>query len=722
MPSSEFLALMDRKLDAPAAFLVEILDASDVATDVTRYYRSGGGISQSRNRYPDQIEVGSFDIVFANTDDTFSEYKAASLFFGQDYHQKWRVRISQGYRLAAGSIEYLAQSTAIIDELVAGDSDSIVTIRCRDKIAKLIDARLRNAATQPNGVPDPGNFSNGTISPIATLPFKAVTEDWTVVCTTPGPDGTAQFSVTGTASGSVGPATGGFEFSTLLGAGGIKFTLTQGSGDWVAGDTFTFSTRKAPEWTLKNPVKIIWAILTGYNWDTDVAYSFADALLDYDHTQSDSNVDLDYNTFAQAVSDVDALSTLVTGYIPYNAGASEQIAGLLLLILGSLYTGNDGRMRMSTYSPTFNPDAYRNFADTKKIISLGYSRATTQAINQITVNFKNADVWAFSDGAEDLAGNLVLDNADSESALGQTFSQPFTVPWFSPNGTHVQDFSQRLLDKYGTPPLNLQFETVGDALATNIGDHVSVTDAKYGLDAVQGEVDAIDKNFDANPRSTRLTVRREGSDVNTRYGFLGSSEDEGDGISPQAANFDDATDSDKLFIYLGADPLFEIADLSYGTRRDDTSQTDPVLWTGLSGMSAGWKVTLDADLGTLDNYAVMGGRVANVRIILNSLKYTVDFYHDRLFEEEGGVVFAHDCDGNHLWEILDHGDGTLDVYKDSVLLTNLGGGVSNSDDGIVWWNPSNLAGGTTYADRKLEGAQVGAVVPFDPPYPDYHLF
>jgi hypothetical protein len=544
MPSSAFLSEMSRKRGSAPRTKIEFIDKLGNVTDISEYYLAGAQLSQVRERAPDEIQAGQLDIVLRNDDDTFSEFIDGSLFFELDYHGA-RIRISEGFLLPDGTTEYEIQGVVFIDELSAGDRASTVTLRCRDLLWRVMDQKLHNRPLSEVPIPDGSNVGDGDLSGLAKMPFVTVNQDWTITCTTGGADGVAQFSVVGSVSGSIGPATSGTEFEHA--GSGIKFTIRRGTVDWVIGDIFTFSLKKCPEWEGLNAGKVIWSILTGYEWDSDTQEDFADLVFDFDHTQSDSNTDLDYESFATAISAIDAIGVFdLKGFAPYDTDAVSFMQSLIVMFLGSLFTGNDGRIKLTTYIPAFTPE-YREFSDTSKITSLGYQRSVDEIINYVTVDYKGSDTWPWSNDSPTLDGHFVdfdQDSIDEHERLSQTFS----IPWFSPSGNHVQDFASKLINKYKDPPLNIDFVTGLDALLTQIGDRIIVNDSKYGFDGLIGEIIQITKQFDQRPASVAIRVRRDASS-NQIFGAIGSEEDEGDGESPQSDDYDTATVGDKAFAY-----------------------------------------------------------------------------------------------------------------------------------------------------------------------------
>jgi hypothetical protein len=124
-----------------------------------------------------------------------------------------------------------------------------------------------------------------------------------------------------------------------------------------------------------------------------------------------------------------------------------------------------------------------------------------------------------------------------------------TTDWFVPNGIHIKGVGSTLIQKFSEPPLNIEFQTGLDALLMNVGDYVDVTDTKYYLSDVKGEIVQVSRSFDNEPKSVSIRIRRD-NDIDLLWGFLGSNVDEGDGESPQSSNWDTATELDKRFIYL----------------------------------------------------------------------------------------------------------------------------------------------------------------------------
>lgn len=546
MVSASFQTEMARKRGSCPRTKLEFISKLGVTTDISTYFMSGGQLAQTRERAPDEIQAGQFDVVLRNDDDTFSEYVATSLIYGIDYHSA-KIRISEGFLLPDGTTEYEPQGVGFIDQLIADPRTSQVTLRCRDLLWRVMDQTIHARPESEVVVPDGGNVGDGDLSSIAKLPFVTVNEDWVVTCTLGGTDGVATFSVVGSVSGSAGTATSGTDFASA--SKGIRFTINAGSTNWVIGDVFTFSTKKHPQWNNLNAGKVIWSILTGYDWDTNVQEGFHDLVFDFDHTQSDANTELDYDSFAAAIASIDTIGVFgIKGYAPYDTDAVGFIQSLILMFLGSLFTGNDGRIKLTTYIPAFQP-SYVSFTDADKITSLGYQRSIDEIINYVTVDFKGSDSWPWSDESVTLDGHFV-DSTPSSITKYEKLAQSFSIPWFSTSGDHVQDFASKLLAKYAEPPLNIDFTTGLDALLTQIGDRVKVTDTKYNFDEVIGEIIQITKQFDGDLASISLRVRQDATS-NTVTGAIGSEVDEGDGESPQSDNYDTATVGDKQFAYAG---------------------------------------------------------------------------------------------------------------------------------------------------------------------------
>lgn len=541
---------MARLLDAHPKTKVEFIDTLSNVTDISAYYQSGAQFQQVKERAPDEIQAGNFDIVCFNHDNKFSEYDPTSMLYGVQYHGA-RLRISQGFVLPDGTEEYVTQAVGYIDELAMGyetSADSVVTFRCRDIIKFLLDQKLNPRPFALVPVAGSSNVGTGGIPAVDTKPFKTKNENWTLTCTTPGSDGVAIFSVSGSVSGSIGNATSGTEFNTLVSAGGIKFTITAGGTAWATGDVFTFTTKQHAEWTSVNAGKIIWSVLTGYDWDSNTAETWSGRVLAFDHTQSDSNTQLDYNSFVTVIANLTSIGSFnLTGAVYYDEDCVSFLQELTMLFIGSIFTGQDGRLKISSYVPTFSPIALATFTDALKIDTLGYNRTIDEVINYVVVTFKGTNVWEFDDETLNLDGSVTVSNATSITAYG-ALEETYSTRWFNTNAVHVTDFATKLVGKYSDPPLNLNFDTGGDALLTQIGDPVAVTDTKYKLSLVYGEVSMINKQLDQNPVKIQMRVRRE-ADLSVVFGFCGSEANEGDGISPQTDNYAIATTTDKFFAY-----------------------------------------------------------------------------------------------------------------------------------------------------------------------------
>jgi hypothetical protein len=528
--------------DTTPRVVVEHISMDGTVTDISRYYDSGGNISREKERAPDEIQAGDFDITLFNHDDKFSEYKVGSLFYGTQYHFSM-IRISVGFLLENGLVVTEPQCLGYVDELVAHSDESKVTLRCRDLMHRVIDEKLHLRVSEEE--PSAGsNTGNGTCSSVATKPFAVVSESWVVTCTTPGAEGVALFSVVGSVSGNVGTATSGTEF--ISASAGIKLTIQVGSIAWDSGDVFTFQTFAYPQWIQDNPAKIIWAVLTGTNYDTGAAEPWTASTLDLDSSQDDTNEDIDYASFVKAVDETSEF--VLTGYVARDEAAQDFLESLLLLFLGSLYTDADGRIVLKSWVPSLEGTA-RVFAGSSKITELGYGRSINEVINYVRVGYKKTQTWQFSGDEVVFDGWYVAKDAGSITKYGK-LSEEYSSRWYMSGGTHVQDFAERILDRYAEPPLVLEFSTGSDGLLSGIGQKIYVTDEKYGFDLAAAEISKITKDIDARPLKVEIVARRDTS-MDTIYGYLGSRQDEGDGLSPQAATWATASAQDKLFCYLG---------------------------------------------------------------------------------------------------------------------------------------------------------------------------
>ena len=95
---------------------VEHIALDGSITDISRYYSSGGNITREKERAPDEIQAGDFDITLFNHDNKFSEYKVGSLFYNTQYHGS-KIRISVGFISPSGPTESQIICTGYIDEL-----------------------------------------------------------------------------------------------------------------------------------------------------------------------------------------------------------------------------------------------------------------------------------------------------------------------------------------------------------------------------------------------------------------------------------------------------------------------------------------------------------------------------------------------------------------------------------------------------------------------------
>jgi hypothetical protein len=544
--SAEFERLLDLKSgNAPHFRLIWHLDAGD--QDITEYYLSGGSFAQEKERPPERLTAGDTTLVLSNRDGTFTEMSSSSFLYGVNYHNR-KVSLEIGLEKAGGTIEYYKVGTMLVDHVDFASDNNQVVLHLYDAITRLLNMGINQTPSTLLPALGASNVGNGTITAIATRPFTTVTENWTLTCTTPGGSGTAKFSVVGSVSGNVGTATDGTQFLNAT-TGGVRFTIQAGTVNWALTDVITFSTSQMMQWTASNPVKIMWSILTGYNWDTDVQDAWYSRSAQLDHTQSSSNADLDYAGWSNAVDLADAYFTL-TGFIPWDYNLADALEEINLLFLGAFPVDAKGRLSIKIFRPEMFTSP-REFADDKKNRAFKYTRDTRDVINMVTISYRKTTNWPWSDDDQDatLDGKYVATNQSSYTALLQWYTQEFKTRWYNAGADHVTYLATRIIDKYGRAPRKFTITTGIDGLEQQIGDIVSVTDTKLGFDQYEVEVMKKEGNYDRLPIEVILTAEDTGT-FGVSWAFLGSSANEADGLSPQAAAFDSATATDKYFCYL----------------------------------------------------------------------------------------------------------------------------------------------------------------------------
>ncbi len=534
---------MDQKIGTKPILRVQIT-TSGATTDVTSYLKSCGSLDMEKGRTGEEALVAAGDMmfVFSNYDDKFTELDASSIFYGVTYIGK-TIDIDFGFRKDDGTIEYADQAVFKIINVYLNSESSECYIVGQDNINRLNKFVLNVPANVL--VPVPGaNTGNGYITEIQTKPFGTVSENWTITCTLGGGVGVATFSVVGSTSGNIGTATSDVEFST---GNKIKFTIYAGGTNWVISDSFTFTTRQNIEFTNLSPIKIIWSILTGHNYDTNIAEAWHNATPQMDNTKSTANIDLNFPSFTTAITDL-GTSFNLTGYIGMNENCSSVISSIILHFLGAVYTDADGKIYIETYKPSLG-ESPREFSSSKKITTLKYQKDYNGIINSCTANYKKTASWAWSGEEETTDGMYTKTNSLSITSYGE---KTYTIgtKWLSINNNAIQWTVDRIVDRYANPPLIIDFTTGTDAIQTFLGDRIKITDTKTQLSEQIMEVNKLSKDFSSKP--TRITI----SCVDTgttgwSWAFCGSSINETDHDWSIASSqvWDTATNFEKQFCY-----------------------------------------------------------------------------------------------------------------------------------------------------------------------------
>ena len=541
--SAEFDTLLDRKDGLhPKRRITLKLAAGDV--DLTSYFISASSVYQEKERAPDRISAGDATLVFSNASDLFTETNTAGFLYNKIYHNK-DIVFEVGLELISGSVEYIKITTMKVKGITFSSDNSRVTIRVYDSIRRLLTETINRKPESMVPTAGASNVGNGKCSDIDIRPFITVAENWTLTCTLGGGDSTATFSVVGSIAGNIGTATSGTEFLNAT-TGGIKLTIRVGTINWAIDDAFTFSTVKMMEFDVVDPIKIIWSILTGKNFDTGASEGWLDRTPQLSGTLNSSNVDLNYDSFVLAAANT---TFDIKGFVPWDQDLVKILEEIILHMLGAINVDSSGRISVKVWKPGLIEQ--REFSDTKKNVTMSMTRDTQDMINWVNIRYRKNDVWPWTDDEDDdlLDGLIVDKNQDSYDDYGQWFSLNLKTRWYNANGTHVTYPSARLTDKYSTPPRRFNWKTGLDGLQTEIGDIVSITDDKLGFDSYAVEVMKKEGNYTSKPAAITFEAEDTGTQ-NVNWAFIGSSSDEGDGLSPQAATFLTATDTDKQFCYI----------------------------------------------------------------------------------------------------------------------------------------------------------------------------
>jgi hypothetical protein len=412
--SAEFESLLDRKDGViPHRRLTWKLDAGDV--DLTSYFLNASAVSTEKERAPDRVSAGDATLTFSNASGLFTDMNTSSFLYGVNYHNR-NIVIEIGLELADGSIEYIKTATMKVRSINLSSDKSRATIRVYDLVRRLLTETVNRKPESMVVVAGGANVGDGTCSDIDIKPFVNVSQTWTLTCTLGGANAT--FSVVGSVSGNIGTATAGTEFSNAA-TGGIKFTIQGGTVNFAVSDAFTFSTVKMMEFNVVNPIKIIWSVLTGYNYDTGVAEDWLTRTPQLDSTRSSANVDLNYQAFVAAVAN----STFdIKGFVPWDYELVALIEEIILHFLGSVHVDSSGRLYIKVWRPEIADT--RTFADTKKNVKMSLSRDVQDMINWVNVRYRKSDVWPWTDANESdaLDGLYVAKSQDSYADFGQWFT------------------------------------------------------------------------------------------------------------------------------------------------------------------------------------------------------------------------------------------------------------------------------------------------------------
>ena len=513
---------MAQKVGSRPIIRVQIT-TSGGTTDISSYFKSCNTLDMEKSRTGELALVSSGDMVFvfSNHNDYFTELDTDSIFYGVTY-LGYNIDIDYGFRKDDGTTEYVDQAILKVTDVTLNSDGSECFISARDNISRLNGFILNVPANAIVPIADAGNDGNGYVTEIQTIPFGTVSENWTLTCTTGGGSGVGEFSVVGSVSGNIGTATSNTEFST---GSIIKFTILAGGTAWSLGDIFTFTTRQNIEWASKSPAKIIWSILTGYNYDTDTAEAWLLSTPQLDHTQGAGNTDIDYASFQTAVANL-GVSFNLTGYIRTNSNCSTVISDIIVHFLGTIYVNSVGKIYIKTYAPSLGEAAPTEFSSSNKITFLKYNRSLDNVINSATAKYKKTATWAWSGAVETTDGTYTKTNTSSITMYGEK-THTIETFWISISNFAIQWAVDRLVDKYANPPLILNLTTGTDALQVGLGGIIQVTDTKTQLNKKTLEIDKLSKDFSSKPTHIEIECSDTGT-ASWNWAYCGSKVNESD--------------------------------------------------------------------------------------------------------------------------------------------------------------------------------------------------
>ncbi|MDY6988040.1 MAG: invasin domain 3-containing protein [Thermodesulfobacteriota bacterium] len=359
-------------------------------------------------------------------------------------------------------------------------------------------ATCNQAASATTPLPGGGNVGNGTMSAVTVSPTNTVTENWTVACTAAAVDG-GTFSVTGSVSG-LQAATASVGTAYTSDGGEVSFTISDGSSDFVVPDSFTFSTT-ATTFSVTGSVSGLQvaqaSVGTAYTSDgNEVSFTISDGSSDFivgdSFTFSSTRdlgrtiMDLQVVTDNVGGTDNDQLYAITYFWGPLEPHAvgnvyvhplADTLAQSFWGVIGDMETGGSWSEANTSLLPAYDPpDDMALFAQHVMAVDASVSPSALyiggEGINLYKATggalFTGAPVWQESKSG---LTNLIM------ARMPILFTGPCTMSIFTERNGNIVTFTVYIQDENGNPPV--EGSVFFSEYEPETGDSVTLANVTY---------------------------------------------------------------------------------------------------------------------------------------------------------------------------------------------------------------------------------------------------
>jgi len=243
----------------------------------------------------------------------------------------------------------------------------------------------------------------------------------------------------------------------------------------------------------------IWALLTGYDYDTNTKLSWYETSGKLDYTQSTSNNDINYTRYLESKTNTDNIIFNNTVGFYDNETIAEAIAEVIKVSFGStFFSTNTGKFQWRTFAPKWLATDIPELDDSitaKNLTDVSYEVDEKYIYNQVIIKYNwNSTTEKYDD-------YYVLVDSTSVDLYGV---KSLTIESkLLDNSVNAEDLADRIVARFGRGMSFVTANTTLENMTYELTDFIKITDKSTGLENARYEIIGLTKNYEAKKGSIK---------------------------------------------------------------------------------------------------------------------------------------------------------------------------------------------------------------------------